>query len=151
MNTPITACQYIPQAATVILTREHAGQLQVYLLKRSLKSGFMAGNFVFPGGTVEVEDRHFNIFKDRSDLSINMIVSRLGGVLSGAQTLAFCVAAIRETLEEAGILLAQRDDELEANLERLHRLRIAGNLKKDWFTRFVANSNWRLTLSALSR
>ena len=52
MNTNPDTDQNITEASTVILTRERAGKLQIYLLKRSSKSGFMAGNYVFPGGTL---------------------------------------------------------------------------------------------------
>ena len=44
-------------ASTVILARYRNGELQVYLLRRSSRSGFMPGNYVFPGGTVDPEDR----------------------------------------------------------------------------------------------
>ena len=107
----------IDPAATVILTREQAGEIQVYLLKRSLKSGFMAGNYVFPGGRVDSEDRQFDIFKNHIDLDFVDVLVRFGDDLSEAQILSFCVAAIRETLEEAGVFLAHRDNELEARLE----------------------------------
>ena len=97
MNTHQDIPSNITPAATVILTREVAGNLQIYLLKRNVKSGFMAGNFVFPGGTVEVEDRHFDVFKNHSDLDPDEIYHRLCGDLSEAEALAFGVAAIRET------------------------------------------------------
>jgi len=48
-------------AATLILTRQHAGELQVYLIRRSLKSGLMAGNYVFRSGRVDPEDRNFEV------------------------------------------------------------------------------------------
>jgi 8-oxo-dGTP pyrophosphatase MutT (NUDIX family) len=139
------------QAATVILTREHAGKLQAYLLKRSPNIGFMAGNFVFPGGVLDDEDRHFSIFKNHIDMDLVNILTRLGGGLPEEQVLACCVAAIRETFEEAGVFLAHRDDEFETDLEQVRRLRLAGDLEKDWFKKMVVNTKCRLALSALSR
>jgi 8-oxo-dGTP pyrophosphatase MutT (NUDIX family) len=141
----------IAQAATVILTRELAGKLQVYLLKRNPKSGFMAGNYVFPGGTVDSEDRQFDVFKNHIDLELINILDRFGEELSESQILSYCVAAIRETLEEAGVFLAHRDNELEANLNHARKLRLAGNLQKDWFTKLVVDAKWCLALSALSQ
>ena len=141
----------IAQAATVILTREQAGKLQVYLLKRNPKSGFMAGNYVFPGGTVDPEDRQFNIFKNHIDLEHINDLARFGEELSESQILAYCVTAIRETLEEAGVFLAHRAEELEANLNHARRLRLTENLQKDWFTKLVVDAKWRLALSALSQ
>jgi 8-oxo-dGTP pyrophosphatase MutT (NUDIX family) len=57
----------VPKAATVILTRRQAGQLQVYLLKRNPKSRLMAGNFVFPGGAVDATDRQVELFQNHCD------------------------------------------------------------------------------------
>jgi len=51
----------LTSAATLILTRQHAGELQVYLIRRSLKSGLMAGNYVFRSGRVDPEDRNFEV------------------------------------------------------------------------------------------
>jgi len=151
MNTIHNVNQHITEAATVVLTRERAGRLQIYLLKRSAKSGFMAGNYVFPGGTLDPEDRDIDLFESHSDLALNAISSRLGGNLPAEKALTFCVAAIRETLEEAGIFLAHQKENLEEKLEQAGRLRLTANLTKDWFAKLVAGSGWRLTLTALSR
>jgi len=150
MRNDPNADQNIVGAATVILTRERAGRLQIYLLKRSSKSGFMAGNYVFPGGTLDPEDRDINVFKTHCDLDLDGIASRFGGDLTAESALAYCVAAIRETLEEAGVFLACNDDKFNKKLEKACRLRLAENLRKDWFVKLVARSNWRLTLTALS-
>jgi 8-oxo-dGTP pyrophosphatase MutT (NUDIX family) len=141
----------ITPAATVILTREVAGKLQVYLLKRNVKSGFMAGNFVFPGGKVEAEDRQFDVFKSYSDLAPAEIYRRLGGDLSEAEALAYGVAAIRETLEEAGVFLAQQNDRSGASLEQVRNLRLSNNLTNDWFAKLLVKEKWQLTISALLR
>jgi len=141
----------IKPAATVILAREHKGNLQIYLLKRSVKSGFMAGNFVFPGGTVEDEDRQFDVYKNHIDLASDEIHHHLGGDLSEAEALAFGVAAIRETLEEAGVFLAHKNDQFDVSLNHIRRLRLSENLSKDWFVKMVVETNWQLTISKLSR
>jgi len=151
MNTDPNTDQNIVGAATVILTRERAGSLQIYLLKRSSKSGFMAGNYVFPGGTLDTEDRNINVFKTHSDLDLDEIATRFGGDLTAESALTYCVAAIRETLEEAGVFIACNDDKFEKKLEKVCGLRLAGNWSKDWFVKLVAGSNWRLNLTALSR
>jgi len=151
MNTHNAESPKIAPAATVILTREQAGELQVYLLKRSPKSGFMAGNFVFPGGTVDSDDKQFDIFNNHCDLAPNEMATRFGPDLSEEQALAYCVAAVRETLEEAGIFLAHRNDAAAADLERICSLRLASDLEKDWFVRLVENESWCLALSTLSR
>ncbi len=139
----------ITPAATVILARQQAGTLQVYLLKRSPESGFMAGNFVFPGGTVDDNDHRFKLFHNCCDLTSDEITTRFGPDLSHEQALAYCVAAVRETLEEAGIFLANNKDAATADLERINNLRLEANLEHDWFVKLVENERWCLSLSAL--
>ena len=141
----------IAEAATVILTRERAGRLQVYLLKRSSQSSFMAGNFVFPGGTLDEEDRNYSLFNNHTDLNLKGVSARFGGDLAPQQMLAYCVAAIRETLEEAGVFLASKEEAFEESLERVCRLRLAENPAQDWFAQLVVNAKWCLTLTDLSR
>ena len=138
-------------AATLILTRQLAGELQVYLIRRSLKSGFMAGNYVFPGGRVDPEDRNFEFWQSRTDLDRNELTQQLGGDLSAAEILAYGVAAIRETLEEAGVFLAQRYESTPDDLERICQLRLTADLSPGWFQKLAVSENWTLTLSSLSR
>jgi 8-oxo-dGTP pyrophosphatase MutT (NUDIX family) len=149
INALNTASAGIIPAATVILAREQAGTLQVYLLKRSPKSGFMAGNFVFPGGTLDGNDHRFKLFSKCCDLTSDEIATRFGPALSDEQALAYCVAAVRETLEEAGIFLADNKDASTADLERINNLRLAADLEDDWFVKLVENEQWCLSLSAL--
>ena len=138
-------------AATVILAREYQAELQVYLLKRHIKSGFMAGNYVFAGGTLDPEDREFTVWKDHVDLDPAEIARRLGGGLSTEETLAYGVAAIRETLEEAGVFLAHKANQRTADLKHIDNLRIAGDLPKEWFLNLVVAGGWALALSSLYR
>jgi 8-oxo-dGTP pyrophosphatase MutT (NUDIX family) len=142
--------QNITEAATVILTRERAGRLEIYLIQRSAKSGFMAGNYVFPGGTLDPEDRNIDLFESHSDLDLRAIATRLGGDLPAEKALAFAVAAIRETLEEAGVFLARHKENLDEKMDQVCSLRLAANLSKDWFAQLVAGTGWCLTLTALS-
>lgn len=73
-------------AATLILLQDSAQGLKVMLVERSGKASFAAGKFVFPGGAVDAADG----LLDNS------------GLIDGALR----VAAIRETYEECGLLLA---------------------------------------------
>ena len=138
-------------AATLILTRQYAGELQVYLIRRSLKSGFMAGNYVFPGGRVDPQDRNFEFWQTRVDLDRNDIKQKLGGDLSAAEALAYGVAAIRETLEEAGVFLAHQYESSPADFERICQVRLTADLPPGWFQKLVVSEKWTLTVSSLSR
>ena len=138
-------------AATVILAREYQAELQVYLLKRHAKSGFMAGNYVFAGGILDPEDREFTVWKDHVDFDPADLSIRLGGGLSAEEVLAYGVAAIRETLEEAGVFLAGQANQRTEDLKRIDSLRGSGDLPKEWFLNLVVSGGWTLALSALSR
>ena len=94
-------------AATIILVREKNKALEVYLLKRSDASTFMGGLYVFPGGVLEADDRRIDTWTSQIDMTMDEIGTRLGGNrFSREEALGFGVAAIRETLEEAGVLIA---------------------------------------------
>jgi 8-oxo-dGTP pyrophosphatase MutT (NUDIX family) len=92
-------------AATVILLRDAAPSPEVLMIERHSRSGFLPDMYVFPGGRVDEED--------------HALADRISGVDPAAllpqfepdRAPAFFVAAIRETFEEAGILLARRRGE----------------------------------------
>ncbi len=78
------------------------------LLERHGDSPFAPGALVFPGGKVDPEDGRLDPARWRcTDLAA--WVERLG-VPDEQSALAMLVAAVRETFEEAGILLAVRED-----------------------------------------
>ncbi len=96
-------------AATVMLVRDSPASdgIEVFMLQRNLRSEFAGGAFVFPGGAVDADDHHDDvgsICAGRTDAEAS---SQLG-IASGG--LAFWVAAIRESFEEAGLLLAYGAD-----------------------------------------
>ena len=43
-------------SATVVLLRERAGELEVFLLRRHARSDVLGGAYVFPGGKADAED-----------------------------------------------------------------------------------------------
>lgn len=95
-------------AATVMLVDDRP-DLQVYMLERNAKTVFAGGMWVFPGGAVEHQD-DANYYKDIATHRTDDEASSLMGLASGA--IAYYMAAIRETFEEAGILLAlHKEDE----------------------------------------
>ena len=99
-------------AATVMLVRDavdEAGRpaVEVCMLKRNLASEFVAGAYVFPGGSLDPEDRGDAAEELCRGLD-DGLASEILGVEAGG--LAFWVAALRECFEEAGVLLAQPRD-----------------------------------------
>jgi 8-oxo-dGTP pyrophosphatase MutT (NUDIX family) len=93
----------IREAATVMLVRDAPG-LEVFMLRRNLQADFVAGAYVFPGGAVDADDRDPALL-DRCHGRDDAEASALLDVPAGG--LGFWVAAIRETFEEAGVLLAR--------------------------------------------
>lgn len=138
-------------ASTVILIREQDGELQVYLLKRSTKSGFFPEMYVFPGGRVETEDQDFGLWKAHVDLDSEEILQRFGGSLTDQEALTYGVTAIRETFEEAGVLLAHRNEYIQENLEGIHNWRKVEALPKSWLNDLVVSEGWMLAFSRLYR
>jgi len=138
-------------AATVILIRPHRDEFQVYLLKRNEKSGFMGGYYVFPGGTVDSEDRNAEEWQQHVDRDVEEIVHRLGDGMNIEDILAYGVAALRETFEEAGLLLARRSRLRQVDLARICSRRSAEPLPRGWFRRLIVSDGWMLAFSRLRR
>ncbi len=140
------------KAATVILARDGNDGLEVYLLKRSDQSGFMSGLYVFPGGTVGSEDMGLEDWGPYVDLSPDQIEGQFcDQLLSAEDALGFAVAAIRETLEEAGVVLAKGKDKDKKDLEYLNQYRLKKDLPRSWFKTRIMEENWVLTLSHLGK
>jgi 8-oxo-dGTP pyrophosphatase MutT (NUDIX family) len=92
-------------ASTVVLLREGdgaPGSLEVYFLRRHVDMAFAAGMCVFPGGGVDSRD--FDHLVGWVGPSPAQWAERLGTDESLARALV--CAAVRETFEESGVLLA---------------------------------------------
>jgi len=81
--------------------------VEVCMLRRNLASEFVAGAYVFPGGSVDPADRG-DAAGALCDGLTDAEASRIVGLESGG--LALWVAALRECFEEAGVLLARSRD-----------------------------------------
>jgi 8-oxo-dGTP pyrophosphatase MutT (NUDIX family) len=92
-------------AATVVLLRDEAEGFSVFMVRRHQKSGFMAGAYVFPGGTLDEADRDPRLLAKTSGRSAEE-AARVLGEEDAQRALGLHVAALRETFEEAGVLLA---------------------------------------------
>jgi 8-oxo-dGTP pyrophosphatase MutT (NUDIX family) len=138
-------------ASTVILVRQHGGELQVYLLKRSQKSRFFPGTYVFPGGEVDPEDRDMSLWIPHVDMDLEEISRLLGGGMSEQEAVAHGVTAVRETFEEAGVLLCNRSDSGGRGLEELRSRRAERGLPRGWLKDLVASEDFTLEFSRLAR
>lgn len=94
-------------AATVVLLRDAAaGGVEALLLRRHRRSGFAADAWVFPGGTVDDADRDPSLAAHCVGPTPTAWAHRLG-LIDPAEALRYVAAAIRETFEETGVLLAR--------------------------------------------
>jgi 8-oxo-dGTP pyrophosphatase MutT (NUDIX family) len=88
-------------AATVMTIRDRPKGYEILMLRRNLRSDFVGGAHVFPGGGVDDADGE----TDRQVYGLTDVdASRRLNVERGG--LAFYVAALRELFEEAGLLIA---------------------------------------------
>ena len=104
-------------AATVILLRDSAHGLEVLMTKRSATASFAPGAYVFPGGGIDLADaqRHQNRPADDPGLSVRPT--------QPDDLRTATLAAIRESFEELGILLATKAGEwaTDSDIQSLDR------------------------------
>jgi 8-oxo-dGTP pyrophosphatase MutT (NUDIX family) len=108
----------VRDAATVVLLRDGAAGPDVWLLTRIPQLAFAAGMAVFPGGRAEPADEQLPF----SGAGLPQVAARFGCDEGRARRLLG--AAVRETYEEAGVLLTTPP----AELPELHREVEAGRL-----------------------
>ena len=90
-------------AATVVILRDHPERgLQVFMLRRAASMSFAAGAYVFPGGSVDPRDGDRTIGWAGPDPAAWGVAFGAGETLAGE----LVCAAVRETFEESGVLLA---------------------------------------------
>ena len=89
-------------AATVVLLRDGATGLQVYVLRRHRGMAFAAGMYAFPGGAVDPRDADMSVGWSGPPAAV--WGRRLRCSPDAARALV--CAAVRETFEESGVLLA---------------------------------------------
>ncbi|MFJ5922440.1 NUDIX hydrolase [Kitasatospora sp. NPDC092948] len=93
-------------SATVVLLRDAAAGPEAYLLRRRTTMAFAGGMYAYPGGSVDPRDRE--VRPPWAGPSPAEWAERLG--VDEPTACAVVCAAVRETFEEAGVLLAGSDD-----------------------------------------
>jgi 8-oxo-dGTP pyrophosphatase MutT (NUDIX family) len=106
----------IRDAATIMILREADSGFEVFMVKRHSKSQFMANRYVYPGGKLDEADcadgAQFEANKRHVEgLTPRQARQRLAEEVEPPIALGLFLAGIRETFEEAGILLARRAGE----------------------------------------
>src|SRR6202012_4534177 len=143
MTEPVVAPRL---ASTILLLRDNAArkEIEVFMMVRHIQIEFNSGALVFPGGSVDSSDKEITA---RPELYS-------GGAGRDATAWAFRIAAIRETFEESGILLARPQgstslvDAIRAKeIEAAHR--VALNERKTTFLQVIADNKLSLALDEL--
>ena len=130
-------------SSTILLLRDGAEGLEVFMVVRHHQIDFASGALVFPGGKV-----------DKADSAQN-VRSRVDGAEGIDDTLlALRVAAIREAFEEAGVLLArnaQTGNVVDAaRLSALEPYRDALNKGELGIAEFLERENLRVAADMLT-
>ena len=84
-------------AATVLLLRDSDAGIEVLMTRRSMTASFAPGAYVFPGGGVDLLDAATHVHASRRATQIDLHLTQ-------------AIAAIRESFEELGVLIAKRSD-----------------------------------------
>ena len=86
-------------AATLVLVRDSAQGMEVFMMQRTHKAAFVPGGYVFPGGALDASDAGagFTLCCPGMD---DGSACRILNLEQGG--LAYWVAAIRECFEESG-------------------------------------------------
>src|ERR1700733_943219 len=132
-------------ASTILLLRDGPdSEIEVFMMVRHYEIDFNSGALVFPGGSVDASDKEII---ERPELYS-------GGEGLDAAALSFRIAAIRETFEESGILLARPlgsatlvDARRAAEIEAEHRAALCEG--KTSFPKVLTESGVALALDEL--
>ena len=92
-------------AATLILVRDGAREIEVFMMQRTQAAQFAGGAFVFPGGALDAIDHSADLARYCEGVDDSSASKALGIDCGG---LAYWIAAIRECFEESGLLLGHR-------------------------------------------
>jgi 8-oxo-dGTP pyrophosphatase MutT (NUDIX family) len=143
-------------AATLVLMRDGAAGRapQVLMVERHAAADFAAGAYVFPGGGVEESDAGGAVERLSPALAPAQAGAALSDLPSGLEALGYYVAAIRETFEESGILLARPADRASGpgdagNRERMAVARERINRGDLAFLEWIASQGWVLSTERL--
>ena len=134
-------------AATVIMLRDGVGDehgLEVFLIRRHLKSNVLGGAYVFPGGKVDKLDAELD-----TSAHIDQSLAELHAALNESDidkltAAGLYIAALREVFEESGILFAE-------GATHDHATRATAMLREGRaFGSVLANMQLRLQTSSLA-
>jgi len=93
-----------------VLLRDADEGLEVLLLRRSTRAGFVPNMYVFPGGLVDASDADPALVALLDGLTPAAAAGRLDLAEADPPAIAYYLAALREAFEETGILVGHLAD-----------------------------------------
>lgn len=139
-------------SATLVLLRDapQAG-LEVFLLRRHQASAVLGGAYVFPGGKLDPADC-LPEWHARLDQSAQQLHTQLAEPdLSTEEAVGLYVAALREALEECGVLFAHAANVQAASHDHAQRLQWQRSLHQgESFGHLLAQHGLHLSTQALA-
>lgn len=94
-------------AATLILLDRRGNEFLVLMGRRHARHAFMPGKFVFPGGRTDPSDSRIPVAEELHPAEEVKLIGT-GSRASSARARAIALSAIRETYEEAGLLIGRK-------------------------------------------
>jgi 8-oxo-dGTP pyrophosphatase MutT (NUDIX family) len=94
-------------SATLLLLDRSGGEIRVLMGRRSKKHAFMPGRLVFPGGRTDPADSRVAT-SDTLHPTVEAKLLAGRGRVSPARARAIALSALRETYEEAGLLIGRK-------------------------------------------
>ncbi len=139
-------------AATILLLRSGA-PFEIFMVRRHGRSKFMGGMYVFPGGKRDESDSAMDRMQLCYGLTANEAAQRMDPEMAPERALGLYIAAIRETFEEAGILMVVDSDgtpiDGSQESQALSSTRQALLNKELSLFDILESNHWRLNLDAL--
>jgi 8-oxo-dGTP pyrophosphatase MutT (NUDIX family) len=150
-DTPAPVAEPRP-AASVILVRDAVADapepIEIYMIRRKRGMKFLGGFYAFPGGKVDAADAGAAVLARCHGLGAAEAAACFAAP-DGVPPLAFWVAALRELLEESGVLLAcdergasvpYQTPEVMARAEAARAALVAGGAD---FGALLTDAGWR--------
>lgn len=92
-------------AATLVIVDRVKGVPRVLMGRRRMDAVFMPGKYVFPGGRVDDSDHTVESADELRPLEVAKLLLDMKEMPSPARARALALAAVRETFEEAGLVI----------------------------------------------
>ena len=92
-------------SSTLIIVDTTGGEPRVLMGKRRMDQVFMPGKYVFPGGRVDNEDKSVESADELDPSDVAKLLIEMRTPPSASRARAIALAAIRETYEEAGLVV----------------------------------------------